>query len=119
MKSIWNRTSILALGVLALGSVAHPSEAQAELETGLQSVTQAEPSESDKQLTQTVQSKLQAEEALRPSMENIQLKTVKGIVYVKGIVSSEAEKAQIESVIRACPDVSAVQNYITVSSTRA
>ena len=107
---------VLVLGILALGINA---PAYANLETGLQEVTTAEPTASDKQLTAAVRSQLQTETALHSSMEDIQLKTVKGIVYVKGSVASETERSAIESKIRSYPDVTAVQNYISVRSARS
>lgn len=110
---------ILVLCALGLGSYVQPVETRAETEgQSLDVVSQAVPSENDQRLTEVVRTALKEDTFLSRSLKDVQLKTVNSIVYLKGTVASEKEKAAIEERTRACRGVAGVHSFIRVVSFR-
>ena len=101
------KMAILFLCLLAPLSYAHAAD--------INEVSNAVPSDGDLKLNEQARNALQNDAELNPSLLNIQMKTVKGIVYLKGSVSSENEKNYIEKKVGAVSGVAGIQNYIQVN----
>ncbi len=83
---------------------------------GLEHIDRAVPTDEDRKLSETVRTSLEKDNSLRPSLQDIQLKTVNGVVYLKGNVPSEQTKSAIENAVKTCPGVSRVSNHIHVGA---
>lgn len=88
--------------------------AQADLKS-VQDVTRADPSPKDTQLNDAIRSALEQDASLHPALGDVQLKTVDGVVHLKGTVSSEAQRKAIEDKIHAVPGVSEVKSFIRIA----
>ena len=112
------RTSLLmlCLTVLSAGMSARADEAaMADNPKSIQDVTRADASPQDEKLSEEVRQALKDDGSIRKIASDIQLKTVNGIVHLKGSVRSEEEKTALENKVRALPGVSDVRNFIRVA----
>jgi osmotically-inducible protein OsmY len=110
------KRSLLIAAVFVGAAV--PSFAQADIAgmepKSIQDVTRAMPTAQDMDLTEKVRAALQEDTQLHAMLSRIQLKTVNGVVHLKGSVDSEAEKKTVEERVKACPGVSQIENHIRV-----
>jgi osmotically-inducible protein OsmY len=81
----------------------------------LQDVTRAMPTPQDRELNDQVRGALQDDTQLKPALGDVQLKTVNGIVYLKGTVSERDQQRQLEDKIRTLPGVMQVKSFIRVA----
>ena len=81
----------------------------------VQDVTRADVSPQDERLTAEVKQALRDDSGLRQLLQNIQLKTVNGIVHMKGSVNSEADKLSLENKVRSLPGVSEIKSFIRIA----
>lgn len=105
-----------AIGVLlwAFGWAAFAPAAWADRQDDIEAVTQQEPSEADQRLTRNVKQHLHSDPEVLALMDDIQIKAVDGVLYVKGTVLSDSQKAVVEKRIRICPGVERVKSFIDV-----
>jgi hypothetical protein len=73
-------------------------------------------SEADKRLNTQIRQSLNADTSLSGVGQNVQLSTQNGKVTLRGSVSSEAEKRQIEQKVKQMNDVDNVDNQLQVAS---
>ena len=107
---------VLCLTVLSAGMSARADEAaMADNPKSVQDVTRADVSPQDEKLSEEVKQALKDDGLMRKIADDIQLKTVNGIVNLKGSVRSEEEKTALENKIRALPGVSDVRSFIRVT----
>lgn len=106
---------VLTLFLLSFGSYALAEETNVSTKGEAPKVVdEAVPNRSDESLTETVTTALKADASLQPFLKDIQVKTVGGIVNLKGTVNAESEKKAIEDKVRTCPNVADIQSYIQV-----
>lgn len=95
-------------------AVAQADHAQMGMRS-FQDVSNAVPTAHDLELNEKVRWILQEDGSLQPSLGDVQIKTVEGVVYLKGRVSSEAEKNAIEKKARSCPGVTGVNSFLEIA----
>ena len=75
-------------------------------------INQAVSSRNDQDLTEEVSTALKEDISLHPSLTDVQVKTVNGVLNLKGTVASEKEKQAIEKKVRTCPNVTQIRDYV-------
>ena len=113
---IRNILAIMVLSVFSLVVVrAHADYATADMRT-IQDVTRATPTAQDIELNHQVKGALQNDTSLGQAIGGVQLKTVQGVVHLKGTVTSEAERHAIEQKVSSQPGVIQVKNFIHIAA---
>jgi len=114
-----NKTVFLA-GVALIGVLGCDSNQRTNTTspTTSPSVTSSSPTmtEADRALAQKVQDTLRQDSALASAAQNVQIQAVDGEIILRGSVSTQQEKAALESKAQQVAGVSRVNNQLTVTS---
>jgi len=114
-----NKTVFLA-GIALIGTLGCDSGQRTNTisPTTSPSVTSALPamSEADRVLAQKVQAMLRQDAAVASVAQNVQIHAMNGEITLQGSVSTQQEKAALESKAQQVAGVSRVNNQLTVSS---
>jgi len=114
-----NKTVFLA-GIALIGTLGCDSGQRTNTisPTTSPSVTSALPamSEADRVLAQKVQATLRQDAAVASAAQNVQIHAMNGEITLQGSVSTQQEKAALESKAQQVAGVSRVNNQLTVAS---
>lgn len=113
-----DRTIILSVCLLSawLGTAAAQADTGMTDPMSIQEVTRANPTVQDLDITEKIKSELGQDTALQPALTDVKLKTVNGVVHLKGNVNSESEKKAIEDRVRAISGVGQVNSHLSITS---
>lgn len=106
--------TIRILSIGALCALACAPAAWADRQDDIEAITRKQPSPADMRLTEDVKRHLVSDSDTAAFMDDIQIKAVDGVLYVKGTVLSDSQKAAVEKRIRTSPGVERVKSFVDV-----
>jgi hypothetical protein len=114
------KLSVLALALpFALTPLAcqkHGEEPSTTTTTGATITTNQQGEDADDvSMTKQIKNRLQSDDALSPTAKNVDVLTNEGVVTLRGTVTTERERDEIELVARDVNNGRLVQNHLTVT----